>query len=163
MNMPVTIDPRRHDAVIFDLDSVVTDAASTHAAAWKTVLDEFLARRPASDYEDHSPFTDDEYRRLIDGKPRLEGVTDFLASRGISLPEGSRSDADGDTVWGLVHRKERTLPGQLDAGVRVFDSTIRLVRQLSAAGVKTAICSSSRNCEEVLASAGLSDLFTVRV
>ncbi|MGV0871239.1 trehalose-phosphatase [Mycolicibacterium sp. XJ879] len=163
MNTPVTIDPRRHDAVIFDLDSVVTDAASTHTAAWKTVLDDFLARRPASDYEDHSPFTDDEYRRLLDGKPRLDGVTDFLASRGISLPEGSRSAADDGTVWGLVHRTEQTLPEQLDVGVRAFDSTVRLVRRLSAAGVKTVICSSSRNCEHVLESAGLSDLFTVRV
>ena len=84
----MTIDPRLHDAVIFDLDGVVTDTASIHAAAWKAMFDEFLSGRPAADGENHSPFTDDDYRHFVDGKPRLDGVADFLKSRGICAATG---------------------------------------------------------------------------
>jgi len=162
MSVRVVIDPRRHDAVIFDLDGVVTDTASVHAEAWKATFDEFLARRPARPHEDHSPFTTDEYRRLVDGKPRLDGITDFLASRGISLPRGGPDDA-GDTISGLGNRKQRNFLKRLNAGVPVFDSTVALVRRLTEAGVRTAVYSSSRNCWQVLEAAGLGELFGVRV
>ena len=163
MKMPVTVDPRLHDAVIFDLDGVVTDTASIHAAAWTTMFNDFLERRPANDNENHAPFTDNDYRHFVDGKPRHDGVADFLASRGISLPKGDPSDSTENTVCGLGNRKQQIFRELLDAGVPVFESTVVLVRKLAEAGVATAIYSSSRNCEQVLKAAGLGDLFAVRV
>jgi alpha,alpha-trehalase len=163
MNMPVTIDPRLHDAVVFDLDGVITDTASIHAAAWRAMFNEFLDRRPASDRENLAPFTADDYRQFVDGKPRHDGVVDFLASRGISLPAGEPSDSTQDTVYGLGNRKQQLFLELLDGGVPVFESTVVLVHKLAEAGVATAVYSSSRNCERVLNAAGLGDLFAVRV
>ncbi|HNM85752.1 MAG TPA: HAD hydrolase-like protein, partial [Mycobacterium sp.] len=163
MNRPVTIDPRLHDAVIFDLDGVVTDTASIHFAAWTEMFDDFLRRRPASDGEDHSPFTEADYQHFVDGKPRYDGVADFLASRGIELPRGRASDTGDDTVCGLGNRKQANFLARLRDGVPVFETTVLLVRKLAQAGVATAIYTSSRNCEQILREAGLSDLFAVRV
>jgi alpha,alpha-trehalase len=163
MKLPVTIDPRYHDAVIFDLDGVVTDTASIHAAAWRTLFDDYLAGRPAREDEDHSPFTDDDYRRFVDGKPRYDGVADFLASRGIVVPHGNPSDSGDTTVCGLGNRKQQVFLELMAGGVPRFDSTVALVRKLQEAGVATAIYSSSRNCEQVLRAAGIGDLFAVRV
>ena len=159
----VMIDPRLHDAVIFDLDGVITDTASMHAKAWATMFDDFLERRPPSDHEDHGPFTDDDYRHYVDGKPRHDGVADFLASRGVSLPPGTPSDSAEDTVFGLGNRKQRLFLEALDGGVPVFESTVVLVRRLADAGVATGVYSSSRNCQRILEAAGLGDLFGVRV
>ena len=163
MSTTVTIDPRFHDAVIFDLDGVLTDTASIHAAAWAALFNDFLQRRKASDDEDHSPFTDDDYRHFVDGKARGDGVTDFLASRGISLPPGSASDSTEDTICGLGARKQEIFLKGLHAGVPVFESTVGLVRKLALTGVAVGVYSSSRNCERILQDAGLGDLFTVRV
>ena len=80
----VTIDPRHHDAVLFDLDGVITDTAALHEAAWKELFDDYLTGRSPSETENHSPFTADDYRHHIDGKARYDGVRDFLTSRGIS-------------------------------------------------------------------------------
>lgn len=160
---PVTIDPRLHDAVIFDLDGVVTDTAALHEAAWTALFDDFLARRAVDSHEDHSPFTGDDYRRFVDGKTRHDGVTAFLASRGISLPLGKPSDEDGDTVSALGNRKQELFLENVKAGVRAFESTVALVRKLADSGVATAVYSASRNCEQILEAAGLEDLFTVRV
>jgi len=159
----VTIDPRIHDAVIFDLDGVVTDTASIHAAAWASMFNDFLQRRPATNGEDHSPFTGDDYRHFVDGKARGDGVTDFLASRGISLPPGVPGDGTDDTISGLGERKQEIFLERLRAGVPVFESTVVLVHKLADAGVATGIYSSSRNCQRILNAAGLGDLFTVRV
>ncbi len=161
--MVVTIDPRLHDAVIFDLDGVVTDTARVHAAAWKFMFDEFLSCRPDVEGENHAPFTDEDYRTFVDGKPRLDGVTDFLRARGISLRAGNSDDHTQDTVRGLGTRKQQMFLDRLDAGVPVFESTVVLIRRLAEAGVATAVYSASRNCEQVLRAAGLADLFTVRV
>ena len=163
MTSTVTIDPRVHDAVIFDLDGVVTDTASIHAAAWAAMFNDFLQRRQASDDEDHSPFTEDDYRHFVDGKPREAGVVDFLGSRGISLTAGSAADSTEDSVSGLGERKQQIFLESVHAGVPVFESTVVLVRKLADAGVATGIYSSSRNCERILKGAGLGDLFTVRV
>ncbi len=163
MRLPVIVDPRFHDAVIFDLDGVVTDTATIHAAAWTALFDDYLARRPAAAGEDHAPFTDADYRRFVDGKPRFDGVADFLKSRGISLPWGSESDDGDDTVCGLGNRKQRLFLDLLDDGVPVFESTVGFVRQLQAEDIGTAVFSSSRNCAQILAAAGLSKLFPVRV
>ncbi|HKP43997.1 trehalose-phosphatase [Mycobacterium sp.] len=163
MNTTVTIDPRLHDAVIFDLDGVVTDTASVHAAAWTAMFNDFLARRPASDSENHQPFTTGDYLRFVDGKPRYDGVADFLASRGISLPPGRSSDTTQDTVCGLGNRKQQLFLERIQDGVPVFESTVALVRKLAETGVATGIYSSSRNCEQILKDAGLEALFAVRV
>jgi trehalose-phosphatase len=163
--MTVILDPRRLDAVIFDLDGVITDTASVHAAAWRWMFDEFLTGRAGRHGEDHRPFTDRDYRSYVDGMPRYDGVRRFLASRGISLPEGDTSDsADADTVHGLGNRKDRYFRQRLETGgVQVFRSTVALVHQLQRAGIGTAVFSASRNCQPVLAAAGLADLFPVRV
>lgn len=163
--MTVILDPRRLDAVIFDLDGVITDTASVHAEAWRWMFDEFLTGRTGRDGEDHRPFTDQDYHSYVDGMPRYDGVRRFLASRGITLPEGAPSDhEDADTVHGLGNRKDRYFRQRLETGgVRVFRSTVALVHQLQHAGVGTAVFSASRNCQPVLAAAGLADLFPVRV
>ena len=130
MKLPVTIDPRYHDAVIFDLDGVVTDTASIHQAAWATLFDDYLSQQPEHGDEDHSPFTDDDYQRFVDGKPRYDGVYDFLASRGIRLPRGVGSDTAGDSVSGLDNRKQKLFLRLLDDAVPLFDSTIALADEL---------------------------------
>src|SRR5690349_3481971 len=130
----VTIDPRLHDAVLFDLDGVVTDTAVIHQAAWAAAFDDLLARRPASAGEDHSPFTADDYLHFVDGKSRLDGIADFLAARGISLPLGGPSDVGTDTVHGLANRKQALYLERIEAGVPVFESTVALVRKLTDAG-----------------------------
>lgn len=159
----VTIDPRLHDAVIFDLDGVVTDTAVIHEAAWKATFDEFLSRRPGVEGENHAPFTDADYRAFVDGRPRFDGARDFLNSRGVTLPAGSPDEPSADTLEGLVSRKQQVFLERLGAGVPVFQSTVELVRRLAEAGIATAVYSASRNCEHILREAGLEALFTVRV
>ena len=161
MQLPVTIDPRYHHAVIFDLDGVLTDTASVHAAAWARLFDDFLARRPAREGEDHSIFSDDDYRELVDGKPRYDGVVDFLASRGISLERGLPSDGGDYTVCGLGNRKQQLFLELLADGVPLFEATVALVRKLQDIGIATAVYSSSSTCEHVLRAAGVADLFPV--
>lgn len=160
-----SIDPARFDAVIFDMDGVITDTASVHARCWKRLFDEFLAARTPSPGEDTRPFTTQDYLRHVDGKPREDGVTTFLASRGIVLPRGVPGEpADAETAHGLGRRKDRYVQEWLrERGVDVFDSTVALVRDLRAAGLRTGVFSASRSAREVLASAGVADLFEVRV
>ncbi|MGE5696201.1 MAG: HAD family hydrolase [Candidatus Sericytochromatia bacterium] len=151
----VVIDKRYHDGVVFDTDGVVTDTASIHAKAWAAMFDDFLAGRPDRDGENHSPFTRDDYQRFVDGKPRYDGVADFLASRGISL--------DDEAVRELGDRKQEIFLRLLADGVPRFDSTVELVRRLQRAGVGTGLYSASRNCQRVLEGAGIPELFGVRV
>ena len=147
----VRIDPRYHDAVLFDLDGVVTDTAAIHQAAWAELFDRYS-------------FTPHDYRHYIDGKPRYEGVRDFLASRGVELPWGAESDSPSEeTICGLGNRKQELFAAKIAAGVPVFESTVALVKLLRDAGVRVGIFSASRNCAAVLESAGLSGLFDVRV
>jgi alpha,alpha-trehalase len=159
------LDPAVIRAVVFDMDGVVTDTASVHAAAWKRLFDEFLLDR-ADDRDPFVPFdTVADYLPYIDGKPRYDGVRSFLASRGITLPEGEAMDSpDRETVHGLGNRKDGYFMDRLRRdGARPYPSTVELVRRLSATGIGTAIISASRNMTEVLRSAGLADLFDVRV
>ena len=152
------------DAVLFDLDGVVTRTADVHAAAWKTLFDEVLRRRAGGDA--FVPFdASDDYRRYVDGKPRYDGVRSFLASRGIELPYGRPTDEPGaETVCGLGNRKNGVFLERLRQGeIPVFESTVRLIRQLKRGGVKVAVVSSSENCSAILEAAGLSDLFEVQV
>jgi len=149
------------DAVIFDMDGVVTDTARVHAAAWKELFDAYLAERvPGS-----NPFSDDDYRRYVDGKPRYEGVRSFLASRAITLPDGDPSDPpDRETICGLGNRKDAAFLDRLRAqGAEAYPSTIGLIRSMRARGIRTAVISASRNMKEVLASAGVGPLFDAAV
>ncbi|MFE2960055.1 trehalose-phosphatase [Nocardia tengchongensis] len=159
------IDARRHDAVIFDMDGVVTDSASVHAAVWKEAFDDFLDHRSVVVGEDRSPFGADDYLRWVDGVPRYQGVTNFLAARGISLPYGDPADGkDAGTVCALGNRKDRLFKDRLTRdGIPAFDTTVALVRRLQTAGIGVAVFSASRNCAEVLRAAGIGDLFGVRV
>jgi len=165
MDAPQTIPTGDFDAVIFDLDGVVTDTAKTHAHAWKRTFDDYLKER-AQGGEPFRPFhIREDYRRYVDGKPRSEGVRSFLESRGIEVPYGSPNDPpDRKTVCGIGNRKNRLFRESLkEEGVEVFDTTLRLISTLKSHGLKTAIVSSSRNCSAVLEAAGISDLFDVKV
>jgi alpha,alpha-trehalase len=162
----VVIDLSAFDAFLFDLDGVITRTADLHAAAWKQLFDEYLAARAARTGGDFVPFDiDTDYRAHVDGKPRDAGIRDFLASRGIRLPEGTpRDDASQETVHGLRKRKNRYFLARLEEeGVRVYRSAVGLVRQARSLGVRTAVVSSSRNTAAILRVARLTDLFQVRV
>jgi alpha,alpha-trehalase len=151
-------------AVIFDLDGVITDTATVHAAAWKALFDRFLSARPPRPGEDHSPFTDDDYRRLVDGKARHDGVASFLAARGIELETGDPDDESDLTVHGLGNSKNRQFLETLAArGVPLFTTSAALVSRLREHGVRTAVVSASENCAAVLEAGGVSALFDARV
>jgi len=161
-----TIDPAAIDVVIFDMDGVVTETAGIHAMAWKQLFDEYLRQRADQSGESFQPFdAETDYYRYVDGKPRYDGVESFLKSRGISLPHGSPSDAPGqETVCGLGNLKnEYFLQILKKQGVTPYRSTIEIIRNLRAQIIKTAVISSSRNCEAVLAAAGVTGLFDARV
>jgi beta-phosphoglucomutase family hydrolase len=160
------LDLSRYDAVLFDLDGVLTDTASLHAAAWKRMFDEFL-RRWASDHgHPFVPFRiDPDYLTYVDGKPRFEGVASFLESRRIVLPEGEPSDSpDADTIHGLGNRKNELVNRLIEKeGVTSFEGSVRFVEQVREAGLRTAIVSSSKNAGAILEAANLADLFEDRV
>src|SRR6266704_3438296 len=138
--------PDQVTACLFDLDGVLTDTASVHRAAWKETFDAFLAPRG------EPPFTEDDYDEYVDGKPRADGVRDFLASRGISLPEGSPDDAPtAETINGLGNRKNELLLKRIaDDGVEVFEGSVRYLEAVQAAGLHRAVVSSSANTKQVL-------------
>lgn len=160
-----SIDARLVDAVIFDMDGVITDTASTHEDAWARLFDEFLHEHAATTDQEFRPFTRQDYLAYVDGKPRYDGVRDFLASRGIVLPEGTPGDSDEQrTVHGLGNRKNRFFTTEIsERGVRRYDSTIALVHALHDRDVRTGVISSSRNAVEVLTAAGVLDLFDAKV
>jgi beta-phosphoglucomutase family hydrolase len=145
------------DAVIFDTDGVVTDTARLHAAAWKVVFDAFLRDRAAASGAEYRPFDEHaDYLAYVDGKPRSAGVRDFLGARGVQ--------ADDRAVAELGGRKDALYLDQVrHGGVVAFPSSVVLIRALRRRHVRTAVVSASRNCAEVLARAGVSDLFDVRV
>jgi len=157
------ISPAEIDVVAFDLDGVVTDTAAIHRDVWKQAFDDYLAGREGTD-EPARPFTSDDYYRFVDGRPRYDGVRAFLESRAITLPEGDPSDPpDRDTVCGVGNRKNVLFTERLHAGVEPYPSSVTLIRALRAAGVRTALVSSSRNAAAVLEAAGIADLFDERV
>jgi trehalose 6-phosphate phosphatase len=151
-----------YTAVISDMDGVLTRTADLHRQAWKRVFDEALPRLAPVDGgrpSEHEPFSDGDYRAHVDGKPRYDGVADFLASRGIALPQGTPSDPpDADTVCGIGNRKDDLFKVLLDGeGVRVFEDAVAAIARWRRGGVRIAIVSASRNCREVLRAAGLED------
>ncbi|HJS27069.1 MAG TPA: trehalose-phosphatase [Actinomycetota bacterium] len=161
----VVISTQRFDAVIFDMDGVVTDTATVHAEAWARLFDRYLQDRAAATGETLRPFGYDDYRRFIDGKPRYDGVRNFLATRGIKIPEGVASDPpDRETVCGLGNRKDGYFLEHLrEHGVEAFPTTVELIEELREAGIGTAVISASRNLDEVLAAGHVEHLFDQRV
>lgn len=159
------IDTEAIDAVIFDLDGVITKTASVHMASWELLFDDYLQERSARSGEPFEPFTSSDYLDHVDGKPRYDGVQSFLESRSIDIPWGSPEDpAEMETVCGLGNRKNAYFLERLRThGAEPYDTSVAFVRELQRQGVGTALISSSRNVEDVLASAGLSDLFAVRI
>lgn len=156
----------RFDAVLFDLDGVLTSTARVHAACWKKMFDEYLRKRAAERNEPFQPFDiETDYRLYVDGKPRFDGVRDFLKSRGIRLPEGTQDEPPGsETVRGLGNRKNEMVHKAIASGeVEAYAGSVAWVRHLRSAGIKTAVVSSSHNCEAVLKAAGIAGLFDVRV
>lgn len=154
------------DAAIFDLDGVITRTASLHAKAWKQMFDAYLEQRSRQDGTHYPAFDIPvDYRQHVDGKLRYDGVQSFLDSRGIQLPRGHASNpADVDTVCGLGNRKDALFQQLLQRdGAQVFEHSIALVERLRAAGFRTAVVSSSRNCVPILESVGASQLFDAKV
>ena len=157
---PIT--PQDFDAVLFDLDGVLTRTAKIHAACWKEMFDAYLTMRSEREHEVLRPFdVGSDYKSHVDGKPRNDGVRDFLRSRNVELPEGQASDLPGEeTVQGLGNRKNELVNEAIaQRGVESFADSVTLVRRLRENGIRTAVVSSSRNCEPILRAAGIVDLF----
>jgi beta-phosphoglucomutase family hydrolase len=160
------ISRNRYDAVLFDLDGVITNTATTHAACWKQMFDEYLRKRATARGEAFRPFDSiEDYRLHVDGKPRFDGVRDFLKSRDIHLPEGSLHDPpEAETVGGLGNRKNKLVVKTIEqGGVEAYEGSVRFIRQLRHDGYKLAVVSSSENCKAILRAARLEDLFELRV
>jgi HAD superfamily hydrolase (TIGR01509 family) len=149
-------------AMIFDLDGVITFTARVHAAAWKELFDQFLKQRALELHQPFQEFTvDGDYLNYVDGKPRYDGVASFLASRGISLPYGTPSDPpSAQTVCGLGNRKDELFNRKIhEIGVDVDHDAVEFVRQLRERGVRVGLASSSRNAVAIVKQAGIHPLF----
>ena len=160
------IDWTAYEAVLFDLDGVLTATARLHAASWKRMFDDYLRDRASARGEPFRPFEmPGDYVRFVDGRPRYDGVRTFLASRGITLDDGDSDDPPGgETVCGLGNRKNAMFADLLASeGVEVYDGSLAVVRHLLRNGVRAAVVSSSRSCEAILHAAKLADLFELRV
>ena len=154
--------PEGIQACLFDLDGVVTRTAVVHAAAWKATFDAFLRERDGADFR---PFSDADYDEYVDGRPRADGVRSFLASRGIELPEGTPDDPpEARSVNGVGNRKNELLLEKIRTdGVEPYEGTLRYIDAVRAAGLATAIVSSSANTRDVLHSIDAERLFDVRI
>ncbi|MGY1652525.1 beta-phosphoglucomutase family hydrolase [Geodermatophilus sp. SYSU D01119] len=153
--------PDRIRACLFDMDGVLTRTATVHMAAWKRTFDEYLRATDPRAVE----FTQLDYNRYVDGKPRADGVRDFLASRGITLPEGTPDDPpDARTVHGIGSRKNELLLAELaEHGVEVYPASMTYLRAVKEAGLATAVVTASANGEQVIAAGGFADLIDARV
>ena len=155
------------DGCVLDTDGVITRTADVHERAWAQLFDGFMSER-ADQFAGTAtgrPFTREDYLSHVDGRPRYDGVAAFLSSRGISLPVGSPEDGpDVATVCGLGNRKNAVFRERLAAdGVRTYATTVDLVKEMRAARIGVAAVSASENQLTVLAAAGVTDLFDVRV
>jgi beta-phosphoglucomutase family hydrolase len=156
----------KYDAVLLDLDGVITNTADLHAACWKQMFDEYLHKRATQMGEAFSPFDlATDYRLYVDGKPRFDGVRDFLTSRGIQLPEGNPDDPPQvETVGGLGNRKNDLVNKLIEErGVESYEGSVQFIYQLRRDGFKIAVVTSSQNCTVVLKAAKLDAFFHVQV
>lgn len=159
--LPVTA-----QACLFDMDGVLTDTAQLHAAAWKTMFDDYLAaraERSGTAFEAFDAIAD--YDTYVDGKSREDGTGSFLESRDLDLPTGSRDDRPGArTIIGLGAAKDAIFVRRIRRdGVRAYPGSVRFLRAVRSAGLRTAVVSSSAHCAEVLRAAHLEDLFGTRI
>jgi beta-phosphoglucomutase family hydrolase len=164
MQQPITLD--RYQAILFDMDGVITDTVSIHATCWKTMFDEFLQTWSTRNTEPFRAFdVVTDYKLQVDGKPRYQGVRDFLNARGIVLPDGTPADPPtAETVCGLGNRKNELVNDLLvSAGVEAYAGTVAFLKYLRQMGIKTAVVTSSQNCQAVLHAAKVEDLFDARV
>jgi beta-phosphoglucomutase family hydrolase len=147
-------------ACLFDLDGVLTDTAGVHRTAWRAMFDEFLIG-----HGQHRGFDDADYLTYVDGKTRADGVRSFLASRGITLAEGSRDDGPGsETVYGLANRKNQLFLERMRTdGVEVFEGSRRYLKAVADSELSVAVVSSSANTREVLDLTGLASYVDCRV
>jgi beta-phosphoglucomutase family hydrolase len=144
-------------ACLFDLDGVLTKTAVVHAAAWKQMFDEFLRERADRTGEKFVPFdSEEDYNEYVDGKPRLDGVCSFLASRNIELPE-EKVEELGSRKNELVLRLIR------EQGVEAYRGSVRYLEAVRDAGLRRAVVSSSTNCKDVLEASGIEEYFEVRI
>jgi beta-phosphoglucomutase family hydrolase len=151
---------------LFDLDGVLTQTAKVHDAAWKEMFDAYLRQRAQRTGEPFVPFDPvKDYDEYVDGKPRADGVRSFLASRGITLPDGQDDDPPAaETVHGLGNRKNEIVLRRIrEDGVEAYPGSVTFVRAVKAAGMPRAVVSSSANCHDVLVAAGIDDLFDARI
>ena len=162
----VHITRERYDAVLFDLDGVLTSTAAIHADAWKRMFDRYLSRRSK---ERGEPFREfdivSDYRLYVDGRPRYDGVQQFLESRGIHLPRGTPDSPDTEeSVCGLGNLKDKLVHQAIEAGrVESFPGSVQFLRLVRERGLKTAVVTSSRNCTLVLQAARIDGMFDTQV
>ncbi|MBB1031204.1 beta-phosphoglucomutase family hydrolase [Dietzia sp. SLG310A2-38A2] len=152
------------DAVLFDLDGVITPTAEKHMQAWNRMFSAYFADRGID------PYSDEDYFRYIDGKPRVEGIASMLAARGITLEQGGETEGDddeiaaaADTVTGLGLRKNIVFRELLDEGIEAYPGSVAYLDALDAAGIASCVVSSSKNARPVLEAAGLRDRFEIVV
>ena len=154
-------------ACLFDLDGVLTQTATVHAAAWKEMFDGYLNERAArTKEEEFHPFDPvAEYAEYVDGKPRYDGVRSFLAARGIELPEGESGDPPGaETVRGLGNRKNQIVLRMIrEGGVEAYEGSVRYLEAAREAGLPCAVVSASANTREVLVAGGIEEFFEARI
>jgi beta-phosphoglucomutase family hydrolase len=153
-------------ACLFDLDGVLTQTALVHNAAWKQTFDTFLETWSAQHGQEFVPFDSGaDYHRFVDGRPRADGVRTFLASRGITLPEGTPDDGpDQQTVNGIGNRKNLLVLQKIKEGaVEVYKGSVDYLHAAREAGLRRAVVSASANCKDVLEAAGIADLIEARV
>ena len=160
------VTPEKYDAVLFDMDGVLTMTMMIHASCWKRMFDDYLQERSERLGETFRSFDiAADYKPYVDGKLRSDGVRAFLGSRGISLAEGTPEDDPAmETIHALGNRKDSMVHEAIASqGVEVLEGSLNVVRKVRAAGLKTAVVSASKNCETVLDAAGIRDLFDLIV
>ncbi|GAA1178100.1 beta-phosphoglucomutase family hydrolase [Kitasatospora gansuensis] len=155
--------PDHIEAFLFDLDGVLTQTAKVHAAAWKDMFDTFLRAEALRTGTGFAPFEPEDYDQYVDGRPRLDGTRTFLASRGITLPEGRPDDPPGSlSVQGLSNAKNDTVLRMIrEQGVQPYPGSVAYLHRLRELGLPRAVVSSSANCRDVLRAAGIDDMFDV--
>jgi alpha,alpha-trehalose phosphorylase len=161
-----TIGREDYDAVLFDLDGVLTSTATLHAGCWKQVFDAVLTESSRRTGTPQAPFDiAHDYVAHVDGKSRYDGVRDLLRTRGVDAPEGELDSPPGEwSVHGIANRKQALVEHALSRdGVEAFPGSVRWVRHLRATGVRSAVVSSSANCDQVLHAAGIAGLFELTV
>jgi beta-phosphoglucomutase-like phosphatase (HAD superfamily) len=157
--------PAGVEACVFNLDGVLVGSAVLHAAAWRETFDEFLLARSERTRGRFHLFDPERDPAHIHARPRLEGVREFLASRGISLPEGTPDDPPGaETVHGLANRKRLALLRRIEVqGVSAFAGSKRFLETAGDAGIGRAVVSASATTDTILERAGLTRLVDAAV